>query len=285
MIAHDGTRLADRITATSMVLNTVESVTTDELSKVAMQKARTVAKASFRQALPGHIVKIHGAVLAAFGANGPEVLECFPLGRNVFTTCKDEELNNRLGQLVAGITPHATAVGAAHVTATTGLGTTWTSLYGAQGQAKGAKSVSAEARDAALEALKVELFKNLLTIALNDPDTSERIELLCPQQDLETRASSVTPGPATLVLVHYNPVNRKADFTMVAENADSFRVFRRMVGEADFSLWAENIVPVDGVATYSIGLNTAGNFEFVAEGVNGSRTGDRSGIVPVPPSS
>jgi hypothetical protein len=28
-------------------------------------------------------------------------------------------------------------------------------------------------------------------------------------------------------------------------------------------------VPVDGVAQHPIGLNTAGDFEFVAEGVNG----------------
>jgi hypothetical protein len=284
MIAHDGVRLAARITATSAVLNTVEGGTTEELAKVAMQKSRTVVKAAFRTALPGHITKIHGAVVAAFGADGPEVMLCFPLGRTIFTTCTDEALNNRLGQLVTSITPLSATVGAAHVTAATGLATSWGTLYGAQGQAKDATSVSTEARTAAMNALKLELFKNLLTIALNDPEDPDRIDLLCPQHLLEGRASATTPGVATLTLVNYNSANRQADFTMTAENADSFRVYRRMVGEADMSLWAENLKPVDGVASYSIGLNTEGPFEFVAEGVNGSRTGERSNIVSVPPS-
>ena len=281
MIAHDATRLADRITATSAALNTVEGGTTDEMAKLAMQKSRTAVKAAFRTALPGHITKIHGAVVAAYGADGPEVVQCFPLGRTIFSTCTDEALNNRLGQLVTSITPLSATVGAPHVTAATGLATSWGTLYGAQGQAKDATGVSAVARDAAMSALKLELFKNLLTIALNDPENPDRIDLLCPQALLEGRASGPTPGAAILTLVNFNPQNRQADFTISAENAKSFRVYRRLQGEADFTLWAEDIVPVDGVATYSIGLNTAGNYEFVAEGLNGTRIGERSAVVLV----
>jgi len=55
--------------------------------------------------------KIHAAVVAAFGADGPEVLQCFPQGRGVFATSTDEALNNRLGQLVTGITPLSVSVG------------------------------------------------------------------------------------------------------------------------------------------------------------------------------
>ena len=281
MIAHDATRLAERITATSATLNTVEEGTTDELGKVAMRKSRTAAKAAFRTALPGHITKIHAAVVAAFGADGPEVLQCFPQGRGVFATSTDEALNNRLGQLVTGITPLSVSVGAIHVTAATGLATTWGTLYGAQGQAKGATSVSAEARAAAMSALKLELFKNLLTIALNDPEDPDRIDLLCPQNLLEGRSSPITPGATTLTLASQDAQPRTAHFTMTADGADSFRLLRRIAGEADLSVVAEGIVPVDGVGSYSIYLEGTATYEFAAEAVRGTRTGERSSIVTV----
>ena len=58
---------------------------------------------------------------------------------------------------------------------------------------------------------------------------------------------------------------------------------RRLAGEADFSQVAEDIVPVDGVATFSIYLEGTATYEFVAEAVHGTRVGERSAIVSVPP--
>ena len=141
--------------------------------------------------------------------------------------------------------------------------------------------MNAATRDAAIAALRVELFKNLLTCGLWFPNDTAKAELLFPQYLLEGRASSVTPGPATLTLVRVDPAIHQADFTITGDNAESFRVLRGMEGEADLSVVAEGIVPVDGVATYSIGLGTTGNFQFAAEGVNGTRTGERSAIVLV----
>ena len=163
----------------------------------------------------------------------------------------------------------------------TGLKTTWEGLYLEASLAKMAKTGVAQSRASARKALEVELYKNLMRVCYNFPGDAAKIRLYCPQEGLFNRANAVTPGAAILTLVNYNPLNRQADFTISAENAKSFRVYRRMVGEADFTLWAEDIVPVDGVATYSIGLNTAGNFEFVAEGVNGTRVGERSTVVLV----
>ena len=282
MIAHDATRLGPRITATSDVLDLVASVMTDEMTKVAMQKSRTASKVTFRQALPGHITQIHGSVVAAFGADAPELLQCFPQGRTIFSTSTDEALGKRLGQLVTSITPLSAAVGSTHVTAATGLATTWDTLYGAQGDAKGATSVSAETRAAAMKSLKLELFKNLLTIILNDPEDPDRIDLLCPYNLLEGRSPATTPGVTTLTLASQDAQPRTAHFTMTADGAESFRVLRGIAGEADLTQVAEGILPVDGVATYAIYLEGTSAYQFAAEAVHGTRIGERSSIVIVP---
>ncbi len=281
MIAHEGVNLADRITATSTAFNLVEELTTEDLSKLAFQKSRTSIKIAFRQALPGHVVKIHSAVLAAFGAQAPEVLGCFPLGRNVFTTATDEALNNRLGQLILALTPLGAIVGPAHVTAATGLAATWDSLFGAQGLAKTAKSVTAEAQAQAMAALKVELFKNVLSIALLYPGRPEKIDLLCPQQHLKNRAAPTTPGTTMLSAGPFDAETKQTVFTMTATDAERFRLLRRMMGGPELTMIAEEIAAVDGTGTYTDTMVAPGIYDYVAEALHGTRVGARSGMVRV----
>ena len=100
-----GALLNPRITATTTALNGLEGGVSDDMTKLALQKAKTEVKESFRTALPGHIVKIYAAVVAAFGVDAPQIMECFPQGRTIFNTCRDEQLNNHLQQLVNCITP------------------------------------------------------------------------------------------------------------------------------------------------------------------------------------
>ena len=274
-------KFTDRIAPTRAAITAAEAVVTDSKVKLALQKARIEAKETFRADLPANVAKVYGAVLAVFGPDAPEMTECFPLGRTVFNTCPDEQLNNHLEQLQTAVAAHAAALPAATGTLAAGLVAGWASVYSAAGAAKDAKSVNAATRDAAIAALRVELFKNLMTCGLWFPDDTAKAEMLFPQYLLEGRASAVTPGPATLTLVNYNAENRQVDMSMTATDATSFRVYRRIEGEADLTLWAKDIVPVDGVATYSIGLGVPGNFEFVAEGVNGSRVGERSAVLLV----
>ena len=274
-------KFTDRIAPTRAAITAMESVVTDVKVKMALQRARIDSKKTFRSELPGYVAKIYGALLAVFGPNAPEMIECFPEGRSVFSNCAEEQLNNHLEQLQASVTAHAAVLPAATLTLVASLVAGWASVYAAAGAAKDAKSVTTASREVAVAALRVELFKNLMTCGLYFPGDTAKAELLFPQYLLEGRAASVTPGPAVLTLANFNPVNRQADFTIAAKDAASFRVYRRMVGEADFSLWAEDIEAVDGAGTYSIGLGAAGIFEFVAEGVNGSRTGERSAVVSV----
>ena len=123
-----GALLNARITATTTALNGLEGGMSDDMTKLALQKAKTEVKNTFRAALPGHIAKIHAAVVAAFGVDAPQVMECFPQGRSIFTDCRDEQLNNHLAQLVNCITPLQAQVGVAAVGDAGGLLSTWITI-------------------------------------------------------------------------------------------------------------------------------------------------------------
>jgi hypothetical protein len=271
----------DRVTPTRAAITAAEAVVTDINVKLALQKARTEAKENFVAALPANVAKVYGAVLAVFGPNAPEMTEFFPLGRTVFSQCANEQLNNHLEQLAAAVTAHAAALPAATATLASGLVTGWAAVYSAAGAAKDAKGVSALARDAAIQALRVELFKNIMTCGLYFPDDTDKAELLFPQYLLEGRSAATTPGPATLALQSFNAQSHVATFTLSAEGATSFRMYRRLAGEADLTQVSADIAATDGAATFSIVLEGTATYEFAAEGVNGTRVGERSEIVTV----
>ena len=274
--------LTPLIIPTKLALAAFEAGGSASLNTLGVQKSRTMTKDEFCDDLPEAMSKIYGALIAVYGANGPEVVECLPEGRRAIHSCKNDDRKKKLQALVTALTSKVPPLAPGVLTQATNLLDTWTLIYGAQGTAKGAKKGSANAINPLRTALELELTKNVLTIALHFLCDKSKVALYFPQELLRNRANAVTPGPSTLTLVQFNPANRQADFTITAENAASFRVLRRMEGEADFSMVAEEIKPVDGVAYYSLGLGTAGNFEFVAEAVNGSRVGERSGIVRVP---
>ena len=197
MVANNpGALLNTRITATTTALAGVESGVTDTATKDALRKGKTQVKESFREALPENIRKIHGAVVAAFGDPSPELTDCFPEGRNVFNKCRDEELNNKLGQLLACITPKAAQVGATAVSNTAGLLSTWTSIYAAQDVAMAQRTSTAESRDTAKANLQLQLFLNVLALAAAFPDQPDKCDVYCPQQYLHNpEATDDTPLP------------------------------------------------------------------------------------------
>jgi hypothetical protein len=159
----------------------LEATLTNEHTQLAVQKGATFAKSTFRRTLPAKIARIHGATVASFGLNSPQLLECFPLGREIFGDCVDGALENHLQQLSACLTPHSAQVGAQHVNDLGGLLSTWIGLFASAASARGVRNNSAEARRAASDALRLELFKNLLTLALSFPDQLDKAALYCPQ--------------------------------------------------------------------------------------------------------
>jgi hypothetical protein len=188
---------APRITATTAALNGVGGAFSDDKTKAALRKARIQAKDNFRLALPAAIGKIYGEVLAKFADASPEMTECFPRGRSVFSQCTDGALAEELQALLNGVTAHAAALGAQAVTDATALGTGWTAVYQTSETSTGNKSGSQAAKQAARSALQLELFKNLLTLALNFPGQPEQLDTYMQQSLLEPHtASSSTPPPA-----------------------------------------------------------------------------------------
>jgi hypothetical protein len=198
-------QLDAEIAATATALQDFDVTISSETVKKGVQKARTAAKAAFREDLPNPISQIHGAVIGRFGQNSPRIAEFFPEGRTVFNQCQDNLLDNKLTALRDALQAEETATPgpfAAALALAVGLVTTWTGIYGAAttGRAQGAQS--ADVRRAAGLALRTQLYKNVLKIASiyagqltpdGQPLGAERIGHYCPQHLLENR---MTPQPS-----------------------------------------------------------------------------------------
>ncbi len=272
--------LTPRINATTVALNALESGVTDEMTKLAIQKARTDAKVAFKASLPTVIAKIHGAVVAAFGPNAPQVTECFPQGRSIFSSCREEQLNNHLQQLLNCITPKQAQVGATAVGEAAAALSSWTVLYVAQGEAKAVKLQSDEARDAARGALRLELFKNVLTLALMFPDDTGKCDLYCPQHLLRNAQQPQPPGAAALTANYTSGLS--VPLSAHSEGASAFTIARRMQGETDFSVVAADVAANgEGNASYTDTVPAAGSYEFRATPFNGDVAGPVSNLVLV----
>ena len=191
---------AGRITATTTALTAVGGAFTDDKTKLALRKSKKQAKGAFRKALPAAIGKIYGAVQAQFGDAGVQMTECFPKGRSVFTSCTDGALAGELQTLVNGVTDYQAQLGAPLVAAATALLANWNSVYQTSETATGNKSSTAGAKGSARAALQLELYKNLLTLALNFPDQPDQLDVYMQQSLLsphtQTSATSA-PAPAT----------------------------------------------------------------------------------------
>lgn len=197
MVANNpGALLNTRINATTVALTALDGTITNEHTKLALQKARTLAKEAFRSALGENIARIHGAVVAAFGLDSPVLMECFPGGRERFGDCADSALENHLQQLIACLTPHAASVGQIHLDNASGLLSTWTALYAAAASARGVRNNSAAARRAASDNLRKELFLNLLALSAAFPNQLDKAALYCPQHLLEDHPAEEEEKPA-----------------------------------------------------------------------------------------
>jgi uncharacterized protein with beta-barrel porin domain len=198
MIANNpGALLNERINATTIALSAVEAGVTDVTIKAAIQKGKTEAKKTFREVLPENIRKIHAAVVAVYGDPSPDLTECFPEGRGVFGSCRDEQLNNKLAPLVAALTPRADQIGQVHVDNAGGLVSTWTAIFAAQDAAMAQKSMMAGSRDAAKAQLQLALYLNVLRLAMAFPDQPEKCDLYCPQQYLKNAQAGEEEEPPT----------------------------------------------------------------------------------------
>ena len=266
-----------RITATLAALNGLEDVTTDELEKLGLQKTRTQSKRAFRIALPANVAKLYGAAIAVFGPHGVELVTLFPQGRDIFSHCRDEQLNNHLDQLVASVTLLVGQLGQNAVTLATNLATTWDSLFHSQGTAKDTKDATALELKALRKTLKDELYLNLLVLAQVFFLDEEKGAFFCPQQKLRNRATPLAAGPAEILSAVLSPDRTKVKLTVDAENAEGFILKRRVFGQANDLVVAENIPPnPDGPTDYEDVLPGPGQYEYVVVAWRGQWQGEPS---------
>jgi hypothetical protein len=184
------------IASTTTVLANTESGVTDLGAKAALKVAKTEVKTGARESLTPVIRRIYGAVAGVYGDPSPELTECFPQGRTIFRTCKDEELNNKLGQLVAALANKT--VDAGIKTLAQAQLTNWNAIFSAQGEAKDDVELTADARDAKRAALALQLYKNVLTVALHFPGDFTKCDYYFPQQYLRRPTAPSTPDQAVL---------------------------------------------------------------------------------------
>jgi hypothetical protein len=269
-----------RIAATTAALANTETGVTDVGVKEAVKRAKTQAKESFREGLPPQIRRIHGAVAGAFGDPSPELTECFPDGRSVYRECRDEELNNKLAQLVECITPRSAQVGATIVTLATNLKTQWLAIFSAQDTAMSDRELMADQRDTARAALELELFLNVLAVATEFPGNVAMCDYYFPQQYLRRPSAPTTPEPAVLTADPFDSVTRKSMLHGSANGAEQIRFERRMQGENDWSEIA--VVDADeGSADFEDTLANNGTFEYRATGLRGAAEGESSAVLVV----
>lgn len=186
-----------RITPTTSALTQVQNCAIDDQTKIGIRKARKQAKDSFREVLPANVAKIMGAVVAHYGPDAPEIAECCPEGRTVFSSCRDDQVAQHLQTLVNGVTAHQVDLGAALVTQATALKTGWTAIYNASETSTGQQTISQEGKKAARENLQLMLFLNLVFIAAMFPRQPEKLGLYMQQSLLENDTpSEPEPPPA-----------------------------------------------------------------------------------------
>lgn len=184
MSANNGSgELTARIAATTSALALVEDCFSDDLTRLGIRAARVRAKDNFRQTLPGEVAKIMGAVVARYGPDAPEVLECCPQGRGIFGSCRDDAVQNHLQTLVNAVTAHLADLGQPLVTQANDLKAAWMTIYQASESATGGRTETQEGKRLARENLSLMLYLNLLKLAEMFPRQPEKLALYM-RQDL-----------------------------------------------------------------------------------------------------
>jgi hypothetical protein len=180
-----GGELTARITATTSALTLVEGSSTDDLTKRAIRRARKLAKDNFRKALPDNIEKVSAAVIAKFGADSPEWIECFPQRRSIFSQVTDDHLAQHLETMVNGLTAHSVALGAPVVAQGQALVDGWEAVYTPSEESTGHAAQTQGSLREARSNLQLMLFLNLLKLAELWARQPEKLAIYMQQSLLE----------------------------------------------------------------------------------------------------
>ena len=191
-----GGELTARITATTSARELLQSMVTGDLTQLGLRKARKQAKNAYRDSLPSKVGKVLSGVEGRFGEDAPEVVECVPQGRSVFSSSTDDGLKSHLETLVNGVTAHAAELGAPLVAEATALLTGWNTVFNASESSSGEKTATEAEKRLARENLQLMLFLNLLKLAEMFARQPEKLALYMQQSLLEAHPPEPEEPPA-----------------------------------------------------------------------------------------
>ena len=150
-------------------------------------------KDAFRKSLLEDVAMVNGAVVAKYGPNAPEVAECFPQGRTIFSSATDDGLEAHIETLKNGVTAHVADLGAPLVAEVAGLLTEWQAVYAQSESSGGNATTSQEGKRLARENLQLMLFLNLITLAEMFARQPEKLNLYMQQSLLEDHPQAPAP--------------------------------------------------------------------------------------------
>jgi hypothetical protein len=123
--------------------------------------------------------------VAAYGGGSPVLLEALPNGRDIFNSCRDDEVEIHLQTLHTVVTARAADLAPAIVTLSTTLQNDWAAIHAASESSTGAKTATEQDKRLARENLQLMLFLNLLKLAGMFPRQPEKLSLYMQQHLLE----------------------------------------------------------------------------------------------------
>lgn len=183
------------ITATDALFTALSGTISAEDAAAAIRQARTAATAAKREAIHEKLSQIEGLIHARYPRGSVTYVELLPGGLQEFRDAGLDGLNAKLVSLLARLEPHKASIGAADVAALAALQGEWATLRGEQVTKKGASTDAAAGRRAAADALRVQLFDNLLAIARHEKGQPENLSLYMRQSLLEDDATAQAPPP------------------------------------------------------------------------------------------
>lgn len=183
----------ERITETTTALSAFDDAHTSDVIALGRRKAQKLAKNHFRHTLAFEVGKIMGAVIARYGDGTPEVVECVPHGRRIFTICRDDEVDSHLHTLVKGVTAHEADLDEALTAKAENLRDHWLAIYAASEASTGAKTATEQEKRDARESLQWILYVNLQAITRQYPRQPKKVALYMQQYLLGLPASDPDP--------------------------------------------------------------------------------------------
>ena len=191
-------------------------------------------------------------------------------------SCTDDAFDIQLQEVISGLLPHAAVLWQILVNNAGGLRSTWIALLAAAGAATTSKDGSEVASRACRVALQLELFKNLLTLALNFPNDVSMCALLSA-----AFAHASEPAPARFAhgqcgvergLNHF-------EFTLHASHASSFNIRTKLGAAASYTVLIEGLEASGDDAIYQCVPTLHGQYMYIVTAHNG--TGDGPASAPV----